>query len=198
MTSDTRDSNTFFALLFRQKYIRRWAMMRNTSDENLSSHTAECAFIAHALCEIGNAVYGRSYDLSEIVLCALYHDAAEVITGDLPTPIKYYSRDLRSSYGEIEKNASAALLSKLPAELRPAYSKYLDESSFSPEALRIVKAADRLCAYIKCIEEEKSGNTEFRSAKNSVYDWLCSHSFEELDYFIVHLLPAFSLTLDEL
>lgn len=191
------DGNSFFALLFRQKYIRRWAMMRNTSDENLSSHTAECAMIAHALCEIGNTVYGKNYDTASIVLTALYHDATEVITGDLPTPVKYYSAEIRSSYGEIETAAENALLSKLPEELRPAYARCL-EGEKDGDTRKIVKAADRLCAYIKCIEEEKSGNNEFRSAKNSIYDWLVSHRFEELDYFIDNLLPAFSLTLDEL
>lgn len=187
---------SFLALLFRQKYIRRWGLMRNVSDESLSSHTAECALITHALCSIGNEVFGRSLDTGAAVLLALYHDAPEVITGDLPTPVKYYDDAIRGSYAKIEQSASSLLLSKLPPQLLPAYEPLFGEGD--PELHRMVKIADKLCAYIKCVEEEKSGNMEFRQARQSIRAALDKLSCDELEWFCAYLLPSFSRTLDEM
>ena len=186
---------SFFALVFRQRYIKRWGLMRNVNDENLSEHSAEVAMIAHALALIGNKYFGKSYDLGEITVAALYHDAAEVYTGDMPTPVKYFSPEMRSNYKAIEENALSVLLSHLPDDLRTDYGAIL---SYPEEYEKIIKSADKLCAYIKCIEEVKCGNSEFEKAKASTYDALTAMNCEELDYFMEKFLPAFELTLDEM
>ena len=189
-------NNTFYALLFRQKYITRWGLMRNFSEENLREHSADTAVLAHALAEIGNAHFGKHYDTARVALTALYHDASEVITGDLPTPVKYYNDAIRDNYHAMEDNAVTALLSKLPPSLRHAYMPLL--LSDDPEVCLLVKAADKLSAYIKCIEEEKSGNTEFRQAKLSTAAAMKKLGSPELAWFCKNVLPTFSLTLDEL
>lgn len=188
--------SSFYALLFRQKYIKRWGLMRNVTEENLAEHSAETAILTHALASIGNTIYGRHYDVGKAVVLALFHDAAEVVTGDLPTPVKYYNMQMRRSYAEIEKNAVNLLLSKLPSELCAEYEPLFSDGE--PELLRLVKAADKLCAYIKCVEEEKSGNPEFRQARITVSKTLDSLDCEELKWFCEHLLPSFELTLDEI
>lgn len=188
--------NTFFALLFRQKYIKRWGLMRNTTEENLAEHSAETAFIAHALAVIGNKYYSKSYDENRIALLALYHDASEIITGDLPTPVKYYSEEMRKSYKKIEASAEKMLLSKLPEDFHGIYGDIL--SGASKEEKRIVKAADKICALIKCIEEIKGGNIEFANAEQSTRDSLLEMKCPEADYFMENFLPAFAETLDEI
>ena len=186
---------SFFALVFRQRYIKRWGLMRNVNEENLSEHSAEVAMTAHALALIGNKYFGKSYDLGEITVAALYHDAAEVYTGDMPTPVKYFTPEMRSNYKAIEENALSVLLSHLPDDLRTDYAAIL---SYPEEYEKIIKSADKLCAYIKCIEEVKCGNSEFEKAKSSTYDALAAMNCEELNYFMDKFLPAFELTLDEM
>lgn len=189
--------NSFFSLLFRQKYITRWGLMRNTTQETLSEHSAEVAAVAHSLAVIGNIVYGKNYDAGEVACLALFHDAAEVFTGDMPTPVKYFSPEMRSGYAVIEKQAAETLLSKLPEELREHYRDLLSPAD-KEESQRLVKIADKLCAYIKCLTEEASGNREFVNAKKTIEAALDSYDCEELDYFRKNFLGAFSLTLDEM
>lgn len=170
--------------------------MRNSTEENLAEHSTETAILTHALAEIGNNIFGMHYDTGKAVILALFHDTAEVLTGDLPTPVKYYNAQMRMNYAEIEKNSAALLLSKLPPELTDVYEPLL--CGGEPELIKLVKAADKLCAYIKCIEEEKSGNTEFRQAGISIIKTMDSMDCKELVWFREHLLPSFELTLDEL
>ena len=191
-------TNSFFALLFRQKYIRRWGLMRNSIPESLSEHTAETAVIAHALAIIGNTVYGKSYDPDRAATLALFHDAPEVLTGDLPTPIKYFSPEMKAGYRKIEENAVENLLTKLPEELKTAYAPLLTPSEADAETMRLVKIADKLCAYIKCLTEEAGGNQEFLSARRTIEGDLNKIDSDELRYFRQHLLDAFSLTIDDM
>ena len=190
--------NSFFALLFRQKYITRWGLMRSVTPESLSEHTAECAVIAHALAIIGNTYYGRSYDPDRVASLALFHDAPEVFTGDLPTPIKYFSNETKQDYAVIEKHAIDTLVSKLPEELRPVYASLLDPTDADAESLKLVKIADKLCAYIKCLTEEAAGNKDFISARKSTEAILDGIDSPELKYFKDNLLEAFTLTIDEM
>ena len=190
--------NSFFALLFRQKYIARWGLMRSVTPESLSEHTAECAFIAHSLALIGNTYFGQSYDPDRVATLALFHDVPEVLTGDLPTPIKYFSPETRRDYAVIESHAVSSLLSKLPKELRSSYAKLLEPSEKDAELFKLVKAADKLCAYIKCLTEEAAGNKDFISARRSTEAALNAIDSEELRYFRDNLLDAFTLTIDEM
>ena len=194
----------FFATVSRMKYISRWALMRNTREENLSEHSLEVAMIAHALCTIGNVRYGRQLDAERAALVGLYHDAAEIMTGDLPTPVKYGSDAIRDAYKAVERNAEEQLLARLPEDLRQAYEGILtapEEPAPEEQYLRrLVKAADKLSAHIKCIEERNSGNQEFRSAEASTRESL-GHLAEELPEvrdFVRDFLPAYGKTLDEL
>ena len=185
----------FFAMLTRMKYISRWALMRNTERESLSEHSLEASVIAHALAVIGRDIYGRDTDPEKIAVYAIYHDSPEILTGDMPTPVKYFTPGLRSAYAEVEKKAGERLLSMLPEELRPAYRELLVPDESSPEH-RYVKAADKLSALIKCIEERKAGNMEFSAAERSTLDALHSMDMPEVEYFLDNFIPAYSLTLD--
>lgn len=189
-------ANSFFSLIFREKYIKRWGLMRNTCDENLSSHSMEVAMIAHSLAVIGNTYFGKNYDEGAILAAGLYHDATEVFTGDMPTPVKYFSPAMRQNYKIVEENAAENLLIKLPMEMRDKYRAIICNEDKDTE--RLVKIADKLAAYIKCVEEEKCGNTEFSLAKTATLDSLRAYSCPELDYFLQNFLPTFSLTLDEM
>ena len=184
------------------KYIERWALMRNSRPENLSEHSLEVAMIAHALCMIGNIRYGRHLQAEKAALVGLYHDASEIITGDMPTPVKYYNRDIRDAYRQVEKVAENRLLEKLPGDLRDAYAEVFHGADDPDEQYmrRLVKAADRLSALIKCIEEEKAGNTEFRTAMTSTMEMLRAlrTEFPEVGDFMDDFLPAYGKTLDEL
>lgn len=191
-------TNSFFALLFRQKYILRWGLMRNTTPESLSEHTAEAAIIAHALAVIGNTCFGKHYEPERVATLALFHDATEVLTGDLPTPIKYFSSEMRREYHQIEDQAADTMLAKLPQSLQTAYAPLLSPSEGDAPSLKLVKIADKLCAYIKCITEEATGNREFRSARRSIEAELDRLASEELTYFRENLLSAFTLTIDEM
>lgn len=186
----------FYALMARMRYIQRWALMRNTEPENVQEHSHMVAVLAHALVLIQNRYYGGTLDPGQAVLLALYHDATEILTGDLPTPIKYYNPDLRSAYQTVEDAAARQLLDLLPTELREDYVPLL--AGTDPELAAVVKAADKLDAYLKCVKELKAGNTEFRKAKEQTYAALMQNPLPALQHFILHFLPSFELTLDEL
>ena len=190
------DEHNFFALISRMKYIDRWALMRNTETENIQEHSHQVAVLAHALALIANQRFGAQLDPGRVAVAALYHDATEIITGDMPTPVKYYNSTLRDSYKQVEAAAADRLLSMLPPELRPEFEPYLRESD--PEIHAYVKAADKLSAYLKCVEEVKAGNSEFRLAKEQTWAALMDKPLPALQYFIDQFLPSFELTLDEL
>ncbi len=195
-------SNTFFAAVSRMKYIERWALMRNSRPENLSEHSLDVAMIAHALCVIGNVRFGRDLQAEKAALIGIYHDASEIITGDMPTPIKYFNQDIKNAYKEIESMADRKLLERIPDDLRPAFESIFNESEDENERYmrRLVKAADKLSALIKCIEEERAGNTEFSSAKKTIEDALAqlSGQLPEVAVFMEECLPSYGRTLDEL
>ena len=192
----------FFATMSRMKYIQRWALMRSTRPENLSEHSLEVAMIAHMLCTIGNVRYGKSLDAEKAALIGMYHDASEIITGDMPTPVKYYNDNIRDSYRLIEEAAAEKLLSTLPDDLRPAYESVFKSSADPAEMYmrRLVKAADKISALIKCIEEQNAGNGEFRTALATIQKAVTSMSEElpEAADFIRDFLPPYGSTLDEL
>ena len=189
--------SSFFAFAFRMKYIHRWGLMKNSRSENLTEHSAETAMLAHFLALCGNKKFHRHYNPERIALFALYHDVSEIITGDLPTPVKYYNSALRESYREIENHARTEIIRRLPEEFRADYTDYIRENG-TPEEEKIVKAADKLSALIKCCEEVKNGNTEFVKAKESTLRAVRDMHLPEADYFLEHMLPPFDLTLDEL
>ena len=172
--------------------------MRSVTKETLAEHTAEAAVIAHALAVIGNTVYGKSYDPERVAAIALFHDAPEVFTGDLPTPIKYFSPETKRDYAELERHSTERLLSKLPSELRPTYEKLLIPTEDDADSVKLVKIADKLCAYIKCLTEEAAGNREFVAARKSTEAILDGIDSDELRYFRENMLEAFSCSLDEL
>ncbi|MCL2813176.1 MAG: 5'-deoxynucleotidase [Oscillospiraceae bacterium] len=192
----------FFALLFRLKYINRWGLMRSFRTENLSEHSLETAIIAHALAEIGVTYFNRTYNPAEIALSAVYHDVSEIFTGDMPSPVKYHTKEMKKTYKSIEREAEKNLLASLPKELRENYAKFIlhEAGPDSPDSIeyKVVKAADRLCAYIKCAEETESGNHEFSRAKEEIYKTLASSGLDELKYFMENFLPYFSRTIDEM
>ena len=186
----------FFAYISRMRFIQRWALMRNTAPENVQEHSHQVAVLAHALAVIRNEQFGGHLDPGAVAVAALYHDASEILTGDMPTPIKYDNPAIRSAYKDVEAVASRRLLEMLPPELRPAYEPILLETD--GEIRRVVKAADKLSAYIKCVEELKAGNNEFRDAAAQTRRALESYDLPEVRYFLDTFLDSFSLTLDEL
>ena len=191
------ESYSFFAYLSRMRYISRWGLMRNTFQENIQEHSHMVAVLAHALAVIRRDALGRKADPGLAAAAALYHDAPEILTGDLPTPIKYYSPDIRDAYRQVEKVSADKLAAMLPEELRGAFAPLLRED-YDPDTRALVKAADKLSAYIKCVEELKAGNSEFRQAAEQTLEALKSYGLPEVDYFMERFLPAFGLTLDEL
>lgn len=186
----------FFALISRMRYITRWGLMRNTFTENVQEHSHMVAVLAHALALISRDVLGEPADPDRCAAAALFHDASEILTGDLPTPIKYDNPDIQSAYKRVEAVSCRKLLSMLPEELRPSYEPLLTESD--ADVRRIVKAADKLSAHIKCLEELKAGNQEFASAAKQTRRALEKMQLPCLDWFMAHCLDAFSLDLDEL
>ena len=190
-------SHPFFAYLSRMRYIHRWGLMRNTFQENIQEHSHMVAILAHVLAVIRRDVLGMPADPGLAAAAALYHDAPEILTGDLPTPIKYYDPDIRSAYKKVEEVSAEKLLHMLPEELHPAFAPLLQET-YDSEMYALVKAADKLSAYIKCVEELKAGNTEFRQAAEQTLDALKGYHLPEVEYFMEHFLPSFALTLDEL
>ena len=190
-------ANEFFALLGRMRYITRWGLMRNTFSENIQEHSHQVAVLAHALALIRREILGLpAPDPDRCAVAALYHDASEILTGDLPTPIKYYNPEIKDAYKQVERVAGNRLLDMLPPQLRESYEHLVleDDKDLEP----IVKGADKLSAYIKCVEEQKAGNTEFDSAAAQTMQSLKAMGREELDWFIDNCLPAFSLNLDQL
>ena len=190
-------SYDYFAFLSRMKYIARWSLMRSTVQENIQEHSHMVAVLAHALGLIRREVFGRPCDPEHLAAIALYHDAPEILTGDLPTPIKYHSEGIRSAYDEVETLAVEKLLSALPEALQPAYRELLTAEK-DPETYALVKAADKLSAYLKCVEERKAGNREFISAEASTRKKLEELHLPEVDYFMEHFIPGFEKNLDEL
>jgi 5'-deoxynucleotidase len=191
-----KSKNHFLAYLLRMKYINRWSLMRNTLNENIAEHSLQVAIIAHLLANIKNTYFDGKLDPDRVAAIAMYHDVNETITGDLPTPIKYFNPEIKKAYKSIEKIANEKLISMLPEELRSIYGKLVFNED--EEVIKIIKATDKLSAYIKCIEEEKAGNSEFRKAKDSIYEQLTAVNLPEVEFFMEKLIPSVSLTLDEL
>ena len=190
-------ANQFFALISRMRYIKRWGLMRNTFSENIQEHSHMVAVLAHGLALIRRVIlHLPGPDPDRCAVAALYHDASEILTGDLPTPIKYYNPEIKAAYKQVERISGEKLLQMLPPELRDSYAPFVFEDDEA--VLPIVKAADKLSAHIKCLEEQKAGNTEFDSAARQTRQALCDMHLPELDYFMLHFLPEFSKNLDEL
>lgn len=189
--------NNFFAMISRMKYINRWSLMRNTVSENLSEHSLEVAFIAHLLCVIRNKRFGGKVNAERAALIAMYHDTTEIITGDLPTPVKYYNKDIRSIYGDIEKNAAEKLLSQLPDDLKGEYEPIISGGD-DEEIKMLVKAADKISALIKCIEERQMGNKDFLQAEQATLKCIREMKIKEADVFLKEFVKGYGLTLDEL
>ncbi len=184
----------YFAMLSRMKHINRWGLMRNTRAENLSEHSLETAFIAHALCVINNKRFGGNLNPERAAVLAMFHDTTEIITGDMPTPIKYSNEKIRSVYKEIEKTAEDQLLSLLPSDFTDAYKEVYEAED---EYKKIIRAADKISALIKCIEEGKAGNTEFSVAEQSTLKAVKNLELPEAEVFIEEFLGSYRLTLDE-
>ena len=194
--------HSFFALLSRMKYIHRWALMRNAREENLSEHCLEVGILTHALCLIGNKKLNKKLSVDRVVLRALYHDAAEILTGDMPTPVKYRREELKTAYKKVEKEAEERLLSTLPDYLEEEYRKvfFPEEEENAAYENKLIKAADKLSALIKCEEELRSGNQEFATAAASTRKKIeeMAEELTELKIFMEDFLPAYGKTLDEL
>ena len=189
--------SSFFAMMSRMKYINRWALMRNSYPENISEHSLEVGMLAHVLTLIGNKKCGKKLNAERAALIGMYHDCTEIITGDMPTPVKYYNADIKDAYKEIEETAARNLLDRLPDDMVSEYEKYLlpkDDVS----VMKLVKAADKISALIKCIEEEKTGNREFNHAKESTYKAIKNFGCDEADIFCKKFVPEYEKTLDEL
>lgn len=187
----------FYAFLDRMKYIKRWSLMRSTREENIMEHSQQVAVFAHALVALDNELFGGSADISKTVLYALYHETGEVMTGDLPTPIKYFNNEIHGAYKQLEDKAEDKLLAMLPPALFHHLAPYVKADSDSRE-YAIVKAADKLSAYVKCLEELKCGNAEFKKAKESIEGELKAKNMPCVNYFMDNCVPAFLLTLDEM
>ena len=188
----------FFAYLSRMKLINRWPLMRNVQTENISEHSLQVAFVAHALALIKNKKFAGNVNPERIALIAMFHDAGEVLTGDLPTPIKYYNPEIAREYKKIEKIAEQKLVGMLPPEFQDDYRMLIDSDALQPEEQHIVKQADALCAYLKCIEELSAGNNKFKLAKKRLKKTLRDRHSEEMDYFMNVFVPSFHLSLDEI
>ena len=188
--------NHFFAYMSRLRLIRRWSLMRNTQPENDAEHSLQVAMMAHGIALIARDRYGKDVDPEHVVTLAVYHDAAEVLTGDLPTPVKYHSQELRSAFSEVEDQAVARLTAMLPEDLRASLAACMTEKD--TYAARLVKAADRISAYAKCIEEQRAGNHEFDAAAVTIRKSIDAIDLPEVQEFVREMMPAFALTLDEL
>lgn len=188
----------FFAMMSRMKLIERWALMRNSIEENISEHSLEVSILAHALAIISNERLGKHLNAEKVALIGIYHDATEIITGDMPTPIKYFNENIQGAFKAIEEVAAKRLLRMLPEDMRKSYDSIFFPQEEEQYLWKLVKAADKLSALIKCIEERKAGNTEFLSAERSIKEILIAMKLEEVDIFIKEFLPAYDKTLDEL
>ncbi len=185
----------FFAFMSRMRYIDRWSLMRNTTKENNAEHSLMVCFIAHCLAEIENTFYGGNYDSCKIGMMGAYHETSEVVTGDLPTPIKYFSTEMRDAYKSVEAVAREQILNTLPDRLRDGFDYLInaDEKDY-----KLVKYADKITAYVKCVEEIASGNNEFKSAGESIEKELRSYGSDSVEYFLDNFVNAFKMTLDEI
>lgn len=193
------DKNShFFAYLSRMKFIQRWGLMRNIRAENIQEHSLQVAMIAHGLALIRNRLFAGELDPERVMTLAVFHEVGEVITGDLASPIKYFNPEIKRAYGEIEEVASQKLFDMIPAELREAYRPLLFREEADVESWKLVKAADKICAYVKCLEELKAGNLEFSKAKKAVEQDMERLDLPEVRYFMERFVPSFTLTLDEL
>lgn len=189
--------NQFFAMMARMKYINRWGLMKNTLTENICEHSLDVAMIAHALGVINNKYFGGNVNADRLALMGMYHDATEIITGDMPTPVKYYSPVIRNAYKEVEGVARDELLRGIPEEMRDVYAPLLLDTEEEKELWAYVKAADKLSAYIKCIEEMRMGNKDFEKAYESIKSIIDEMDMPEVKYFVDKFMPAYMLTLDE-
>lgn len=189
---------SFGAMLSRMKYIDRWALMRNSTKENISEHSLEVAMISHLLAVIGRVRFGKELDANKAALIGIYHDSTEIITGDMPTPIKYYSDEMRETFKEIEDLAAIQLLAMLPDDIREEYEDLFFAQEKDAYLWKLVKAADKISALIKCVEEEKAGNTEFANAKKMTKKSIDAMGLEEVAVFFDEFFPAYLKTLDEL
>lgn len=188
---------SFFAMMSRLKYINRWALMRNSREENLSEHSLEVAMIAHSLCVIGNKRFGKSLNADRAALIGMYHDATEIITGDMPTPVTYFNSSIKNTYEEIEHTACEKILSLLPEDLREEYEDiFIPSEDYSYEK-KLVKAADKISAYIKCVDEKRACNNEFLQAEKATIKAVKELNLEEAEVFMREFMPAYSKTLDE-
>lgn len=190
--------NNFFAMLYRMRYIDRWGLMNNTKIENISEHSMDVAVLSHALVTIANKRFSANLNADRAAVMGMFHDASEIITGDLPTPVKYYNEDIKNAYKQIEGISEKHLLSMLPKELYGEYEPLIDSSKADPELLPYVKAADKISALIKCICENRMGNSEFVKAERTIRETLCNIELPALEVFMEEFLPSYELTLDEL
>lgn len=188
----------FFSYMAKMKHIKRWGLMRNTREENIQEHSLQTAMIAHALAVIKNKLYGGSLDAAHVMALAVYHEAGEVITGDLATPIKYFNPEIKNAYKQIERVAEKKLVKMLPETIRDEYEKLILQREDDVECYAIVKAADKICAYLKCIEEMSAGNMEFEKAQKTIHRTIMDMDMAEVKYFMETFVPSFNLTLDEL
>lgn len=189
--------NHFFAMMSRMKYINRWGLMRNTKTENICEHSLDVAMIAHALGIINNVYFNGKLNAERLALMGMYHDATEIITGDMPTPVKYYNPLIRNAYKEVESIAKDELLEGLPEEMQPLYNPILLETEEEERLWKYVKAADKLSALIKCIEERTMGNADFAKAEVSTMDSIKKLNLPEADFFMEKFIPAYYLTIDD-
>lgn len=192
------ENSNFFAMLSRMKYVNRWGLMRNTIPESLSDHTMDVVIIAHALTVIGNLYFDRNLDENRAALLAAFHDAPEILTGDMPTPVKYYDPEVKNAYAKVEEAAMEKMLHALPEKMREHYADIMYETGEEDQVLhRYVKAADKISALIKCIEEEQMGNRDFVRAKEATAQIIRDLKMPEADYFMEHFMPGYYMTLDE-
>lgn len=189
----------FYAYIARMKLIQRWSLMRCTQTENVQEHSLQVAVTAHSLALIKNKYFGGNISPERVALLAIFHDASEVVTGDLPTPVKYFSREIRDAYKSMEKHAVDQLIKLLPEDLKPDYHSLLHVHDAELELHQLIKSADVICAYIKCIEEVAAGNNEFVRAQKTISEKLESlRKSPEVDYFLKNFVPSFQLSLDEI
>ncbi len=188
----------FFSYMARMKHIKRWGLMRNTREENIQEHSLQTAMIAHGLALIKNRMFGGNVDAERVLALAVYHEAGEVITGDLATPIKYFNPEIKAAYKQIERVAEEKLVDMLPRELKSDYEALILNREAEAELYALVKAADKICAYLKCVEELSAGNSEFVKAKKAIEKSIKQMDRPEVDYFMKTFVPSFELTLDEM
>ncbi len=190
-------TNNFFAMLSRMKYINRWGLMRNTITENIAEHSLDVSILAHGLAIISNTYFGGNINAERAAVIAAFHDTTEIITGDLPTPIKYYAPEIKDAYKAVENVAANQLISSIPEKMQDSYRSILIKQEGEEDIWRIVKAADKLSALIKCIEEKRMGNKDFEEAQKATYAALVDMHMPEVDFYIKEIIPTYNLTLDE-